>query len=185
MENKWGPFEVSSGVKQGILSLAPFNPCMDYLSTLLKVCQTGCTVVIFCWTSLCLQVLVWSFVRVALASCSSFLFALWNMIYTANKSVIMICRTKEEMDPDFNLPDNNLSVCNKIQFLVYFIQWQMMRIFTGNVSWSIHKQTISYMYVQMELGVSGIFASLYRTLVMRILLETGDGTVQVKCLCLL
>ena len=131
MQVKWGdsvsePFYVGNGVRQGgILSPFLFNVYMDELSQQLNACNTGCVIgnslinhlmyaddlVIFCPYSAGLQQL--------LKVCSQYSVE-FDIRYNANKSNIMIVRSKEDRKlvfPDLFLSGTALKVCDDVKYL--------------------------------------------------------------------
>lgn len=102
---------------------------MDDLSKYLKACKTGCMIggilvnhimyaddlVVFSPSSPGLQQL--------LNICSGYGFK-YDIKYNANKSNVMICRTKEDKNlkfPVFELSDKSLTVSGKVKYLGHFI----------------------------------------------------------------
>lgn len=135
MRVKWGhcvsaPFGVRNGVRQGgVLSPILFNLYVDGLSIGLNTCNTGCMIgnmlvnhimyadylVVFSPFSAGLQQL--------LNVCSEY-GIVHDMKYNTDKSVVMICRTKEDkclMFPTFKLAGNNLRVMSKVKYLGHLI----------------------------------------------------------------
>lgn len=116
------PFKVGNGVRQGgILSPVLFNLYLDELSTRLNACSTGCVagnrlfnhlmyaddLVVFSPSTAGLQQL--------LNICSHYGLE-HDIKYNAVKSMIMICRTKEDKGmsfPVFYLSDTALTVTRK------------------------------------------------------------------------
>ena len=139
MQVKWGnrvptPFCVGNGVRQGgLLSPALFNFYMDDLSVRLGKCKTGCMIgnvlinhlmyaddlAIFSPSSAGFQDL--------LNICSEYGVE-YDVKYNAKKSVVLVCRTKEDRDlsfPVFLLSGHALTVCEKTKYLGHVINDQM------------------------------------------------------------
>ncbi len=106
---------------------------MDNLSQNLKVCNTGCIV-----GNLLVNHIMYADDLVVLSPSSAGLQQLLNVCfvydeehdikYNAAKSVIMICRTKEDKSlqfPVFKLSDNALYLCNKVKYLGHILTDQM------------------------------------------------------------
>ena len=139
MQVKWGsclsaPFSVSNGVRQGgLLSPALFNLYMDDLSRQLGQCRTGCLIG---------NALINNFMYaddLAIVSPSSAGFQqLLNIcssygvesdvLYNAKKSVILICRTKEDQKlnfPVFYLSGHAINVSSSCKYLGHIINDKM------------------------------------------------------------
>lgn len=135
MQVKWGnsvsgPFRVGNGVRQGgILSPVLFCLYMSDLSQELNACRTGCMI-----GSTLVNHLMYADDLVVLSPSSEGLQELLNVCskygvefdvkYNPCKSVIMICRTKEDKSvefPRFTLCGNDLTVCHKYKYLGHFI----------------------------------------------------------------
>ena len=135
MRVKWGsclssPFGVGNGVRQGgLLSPALFNLYMDALSRQLAECRTGCML----GNSL-INHFMYADVLALVSPCSAGFQQLLNICseygvkfdvkYNAKKSVVMICRTKEDQKlnfPVFYLSGQILSVCNNCKYLGHII----------------------------------------------------------------
>ena len=139
MHVKWAskvsaPFGVGNGVRQGgLLSPALFNVYMNDLSVLLNGCHTGCMVgntqsnhlmyaddlVIMSPSSAGFQEL--------LNVCTDYGFN-FDVKYNAKKSVVMVCRTRNDKDLcflSFYLAGQEMSVCAKYKYLGHFITEQM------------------------------------------------------------
>ena len=135
MQVKWGailstPFKVGNGVRQGgILSPALFNLYMDDLSRQLGACRTGCMIgdtlinhfmyaddlAIFSPSSSGFQCL--------LNICSNYGVD-FDVKYNAKKSVVMVCRTKEDIEikfPTFSLSGQILGVSSSTKYLGHII----------------------------------------------------------------
>ncbi len=139
MQVRWGNrvstcFGVSNGVRRGgLLSPALFNIYMDDLSHQLGACRTGCVIgntllnhlmyaddlAIFSPSSAGLQQL--------LNICSEYGIN-HDILYNARKSMVMLCRTKEDRDltfPNFYLAGQMLNICTKTKYLGHFITDQL------------------------------------------------------------
>ena len=132
---KWGsclssPFSVGNGVRQGgLLSPALFNLYMDALSRQLAECRTGCMI----GNSLINHFMYADDLALVSPSSAGFQHLLnicseygvkFDVKYNAKKSVVMICRTKEDRElnfPVFYLSGQILSVCNSCKYLGHII----------------------------------------------------------------
>ena len=135
MRVRWGsilstPFTVGNGVRQGgILSPALFNIYMDDLSRQLGGCRTGCMI----GDSLVNHFMYADDLALLSPSSSGFqqLFNIcsnygvdFDVQYNAKKSVVMVCRTKDDMDikfPAFQLSGQTLGVSNSTKYLGHII----------------------------------------------------------------
>ena len=135
MHVKWGsslstPFSVGNGVRQGgLLSSALFNLYMDDLSKQLGACSTGCMI----GDSLINHFMYADDLAITSPSSAGFQQLLnicseygveCDVKYNAKKSVVMICRTKDDRDlnfPVFYLSGQALSVCNSTKYLGHII----------------------------------------------------------------
>ncbi len=124
-----------NGMRQGgIFSPILFNLYVDELSECLNVCKTGCMIrntlvnhiiyaddlVVFSPSSAGLQQL--------LTLCSYYGHEHY-ILYNPNKSVVMICRTKEDKSIHFavfKLSNKSLTVCAKVKYLGHFITERMI-----------------------------------------------------------
>lgn len=139
MHVKWGhcvsaPFGVRNGVRQGgILSPILFNLYVDDLSISLNTCNTGCMI-----GNTLVNHIMYADDLVVFSPCSAGLQQLLNvcseygvvhdMKFNTDKSVVVICRTKEDkclMFPTFKLAGNNLRVMSKIKYLGHLITDQL------------------------------------------------------------
>ncbi len=116
------PFWVSNGVRRGILSPILFNLYMDELSECLNICKTGCMIgntlanpiiyadylVVFSPSSAGLQQL--------LTLCSDYGHEHY-ILSNPDKSVVMICRTKE--DKSIHFPVFKLSNKTRVSLYVW------------------------------------------------------------------
>ena len=135
MRVRWGnilstPFNVGNGVQQGgILSPALFNIYMDDLSRQLGGCSTGCMI----GDSLVNHFMYADDLALLSPSTGGFQQLLnictnygvdFDVKYNAKKSVVMVCRTKEDMDikfPAFHLSGQALGVSNSTKYLGHII----------------------------------------------------------------
>ena len=139
MQVKWGntlsaPFTVSNGVRQGgLLSPALFNLYMDNLSVQLSKCRTGClmgnTIVNHFMYADDLAIISPSSAgfQQLLNICTEY-GVMFDVMYNAKKSTVMICRTKEDKAltlPTLYLSGKALSVCNQIKYLGHIITERM------------------------------------------------------------
>ena len=135
MQVKWdtcvsAPFNVCNGVRQGsILSPALFNFYMNDLSKQLSMCTTGCMV-----GGALINHLMYADDLVVFSPSSAGLQQLLNVCsvygeqhdiqYNPAKSVIMICRTKEDKTlkfPVFTLSGATVKVCDTVKYLGHII----------------------------------------------------------------
>lgn len=139
MQVKWGnrvstPFGVGNGVRQGgLLSPVLFNLYMDDLSDQLRDCRTGCMI----GNTLVNHIMYADDLAIFSPSSAGFQQLLnicsvygvkFDVKYNDKKSVVMICRTKEDRDltfPAFYLSEHVLSVSDKTKYLGHFITDQM------------------------------------------------------------
>ena len=135
MRVRWGnilstPFNVGNGVRQGgILSPALFNIYMDDLSRQLGGCSTGCMI----GDSLVNHFMYADDLALLSPSTGGFQQLLnicanygvdFDVKYNAKKSVVMVCRTKDNMDikfPTFHLSGQSLGVSNSTKYLGHII----------------------------------------------------------------
>ena len=135
MQVKWGntlsaPFRVGNGVRQGgILSPALFNIYMDDLSKQLGECRTGCvfgdTIInhFMYADDLSLISPSSSGFQQLLNICSNYGMD-FNIKYNAKKSMVLICRTKDDMKlrlPDFYLSGQIINVVKSAKYLGHII----------------------------------------------------------------
>ena len=135
MRVKWGncisaPFRVGNGVRQGgLLSPALFNLYMDALSTQLSACRTGCMI----GGTLINHLMYADDLAIVSPSSSGFQQLLntcseygvtFDIKYNAKKSVVLICKTKEDRKltfPVFYLSGQILSLSNSCKYLGHII----------------------------------------------------------------
>ena len=135
MQVKWGsslsiPFRVGNGVRQGgLLFPAFFNLYMDDLSKQLGACRTGCMI----GDTLINHFMYADDLAITSPSSAGFQQLLnicseygvdFDVKYNAKKSVVMICRTKDDRDlkfPTFYLSGQALCVCNNVKYLGHII----------------------------------------------------------------
>ena len=139
MRVKWGnslssSFSVGNGVRQGgLLSPALFNLYMDDLSIQLGGCRTGCKVgnnlinhFMYADDLAIISPSSVGFQRL-LNICSEY-GVKFDVKYNAKKSVVMICRTKEDRKlnfPVFHLSGQDLSVCDSTKYLGHILTDRM------------------------------------------------------------
>ena len=139
MQVKWGsvlsaPFRVGNGVRQGgLLSPSLFSLYMDDLSKKLSDCRTGCIM----GNTLINHFMYADDLAIVLPSSAGFQQLLnicsdygikFDIKYNAEKSLVMICRTKEDKRlnfPDFYLSGQTLTVCARTKYLGHIINEKM------------------------------------------------------------
>ena len=135
MQVKWGntlsaPFRVGNGVRQGgILSPALFNLYMDGLSKQLEECNTGCMI----GDTLINHLMYADDLSLISPSSSGFQHLLnicsnygldFNIKYNAKKSMVLICRTKDDSElrfPHFYLSGQTVNVAKSAKYLGHII----------------------------------------------------------------
>ena len=136
MRARWGtststPFLVSNGVRQGgILSPLLFNLYMDDLSKQLNECKTGCMVgdnlinhMIYA-DDLAVLSPYSAGLQQLLRICTKYGF-LFDIMFNSKKSVVMICKTKDDQKltfPSFSLAGEVLEVVKKFKYLGHIIR---------------------------------------------------------------
>ena len=135
MQVKWGStlsaqFRVGNGVRQrGILSPSLFNLYMDNLSKQLGNCRTGCMI----GDTLINHFMYADDLSILSPSSSAFQQLLnicsnygldFDIKYNAKKSMVLICRTKDDLKlrfPDFYLSGQTMSVSKSVKYLGHII----------------------------------------------------------------
>ena len=129
MQVKWGStlsaqFRVGNGVRQGgILSPALFNLYMDGLSQQLRECRTGCMIGDMYADDLSLISPSSSGFQQLLNICSNYGLD-FDIKYNAKKSMVLICRTKDDQElkfPDFYLSGQTICVAKSAKYLGHII----------------------------------------------------------------
>ena len=139
MQVKWGnilssPFKVGNGVRQGgLLSPSLFSLYMDGLSRQLRECRTGCII----GNTIINHIMYADDLAIISPSSAGFQQLLnicsdygvrFDIKYNDKKSVVMICRTKEDKHlnfPGFHLSGQILSVCSSAKYLGHIINDKM------------------------------------------------------------
>ncbi|KAL2103995.1 hypothetical protein ACEWY4_000863 [Coilia grayii] len=135
MQVKWGnilssPFRVGNGVRQGgLLSPSLFSLYMDDLSRELRDCNTGCII----GNTLINHIMYADDLAIISPSSAGFQQLLnicsdygvkFDIKYNAKKSMVMICRTKDDKHlnfPGLHLSGQTLSVCKSAKYLSHII----------------------------------------------------------------